>query len=323
MPFRLADRPHLLLTLASLFWAGNAVIGRAVVGVVPPAALAQLRWTLAFIITLPFAWEALRAELPIIRRHFGVLAVLTFTGVAAFNTMLYWALQYTTAINSTLMQSSGPLLIGLWSFLLFREPLTRGQVGGVLISLAGVIVVVSGGDIARLASLALNAGDVMVLVAIAIYALYSALLRWRPGMTQVSFLTFTMGLGALMLVPVTVAERLSGAPLPSLSLEIAAASVYVAIFPSILGYLAFNRGVQLIGANRAGPFLHLVPLFGGVLSVIFLGERPQLFHLVGAVLVIGGVFLASRRPPRGRGHAVTSRIGAPASQASISSRAPP
>jgi drug/metabolite transporter (DMT)-like permease len=187
-------------------------------------------------------------------------------------------------------------MIGVWSLLLFREPLTRGQIAGIVVSLVGVVVIVSAGDPARLASFALNAGDVAVLVAMAIYALYSTLLRRRPGMTQVSFLALTMGFGALMLVPFTAGEWLAGERAPAPTLAMIAAILYVAIFPSILGYLCFNRGVQLIGANRAGPFFHLIPLFGAALSVVFLGERPALYHGLAAILVIGGVFIASRTP---------------------------
>jgi drug/metabolite transporter (DMT)-like permease len=295
-PLRRLDQPYLLLTLTALFWAGNAVVGRAIVDRIPPAALAEIRWTLAFLILLPFAWRSVREELPIIRRHIGVLAFLSLTSIAAFNAMLYWSLQYTTAINATLMQSSGPLLIGLWSFLLFREPLTRAQLVGVFVSLAGIAIIVCEGHPERLASLSLNIGDVAVVVAICIYGIYSTLLRKRPGMTQLSFAAVIIGLGVLMLMPVAVAEYLAGRTIAAPTFGAVAAVIYMAVFPSILSVLFFNRGVQLIGANRAGPFLHLVPLFGAVLAIIFLGERPRIYHAIGAVLIIGGVLFASRRP---------------------------
>ena len=145
-PSRLYDRPYLLLTLTSLFWAGNAVVGRATVTVIPPAALATIRWSLAFLILLPFVWSTIRAEMPVIRRHVGILAVLAFTSVGAFNTLLYWSLLHTTAINATLMQSTGPLLIALESLAL-RRALTRRQFGGILVSRIGILTIVSGGDV--------------------------------------------------------------------------------------------------------------------------------------------------------------------------------
>ena len=132
---RLRDQPYLLLTLTSLFWAGNAIVGRAFVQVIPPVALAEIRWALAFLILLPFVWGTIRAEMPIIRQNIGILTLLAATSIGAFNTLLYWSLQHTTAINATLMQSSGPLLIGLWSFALFREPLSRRQVGGICVAM--------------------------------------------------------------------------------------------------------------------------------------------------------------------------------------------
>lgn len=303
---RRLDEPHLLLTLTALFWAGNAVVGRAIVGRIPPALLAELRWSLAFLILLPFAWPSIRQELPLIRRHIGILALLSLTSIGAFNTLLYWSLQHTTAINATLMQSSGPLLIGLWSFLLFREPLTRAQLLGILVSLSGIAVIVCEGRPERLAGLALNVGDVAAVIAICIYALYSTLLRKRPGMSSLSFATVIIGLGALMLGPVALAENRFGNGMAPLTVGLIAALIYVAAFPSILSLLFFNRGVQLIGANRAGPFLHLVPLFGAVLAVIFLGERPGLYHGIGAVLIIGGVLVASRAPARNVGNRVAT-----------------
>lgn len=289
---RLRDRPYLLLTLTSLFWAGNAVVGRATVQVIPPVALAEIRWTLAFLLLLPFVWSTLRAEMPVIRRHIGILALLAATSIGAFNTLLYWSLKHTTATNATLMQSTGPLLIGLWSFVLFREPLTRRQFAGICISLMGILAIISAGDLSRIVHLSLNAGDVAVIAAIGIYSLYSTLLRKRPAMSDLSFAAVTIGLGAIMVFPFTLAEHFSGARLAPFTAATAAAIVYVTIFPSILAVLFYNRGVQLVGANRSGPFMHLVPLFAVVMAIAFLGERPGWHHFVGAILIIGGVFIA-------------------------------
>lgn len=294
-PLRLLDQPYLLLTLTSLFWGGNAVVGRAVVDEIPPVALAQIRWSLAFLLLIPFAWSRLRDDLPVIRRHIGVILLLTVTGITAFNTLQYWSLQYTTATNVSVLQSSAPLLIGLWSWALWRDPLTRGQLAGVATSLVGVLAIVSGGELNRLLGLTLNVGDVVMLVAIADYALYSALLRQRPGIAPISFLAVTIGLGAVLLLPLSLAEFAFGARIAPLDAGGIAALAYVAVFPSILSYMFFNRGVHLIGANRAGPFFHLIPLFGSLLAIIFLGERPGWHHLIGAVLIIGGVFIAGRQ----------------------------
>jgi drug/metabolite transporter (DMT)-like permease len=292
---QLRDRPYLLLTLTSLFWAGNAIVGRAVIHDIPPVALAEMRWTIAFLILLPFAWRRLAGDLPVIRRQLGILLLLSATGIATFNTLLYWALHHTTAINATLMQSSGPLLIGVASWALFRDPLSRIQLAGILISLIGVAIIVSGGDPSRLLGMSLNLGDMLVIVAMASYAVYSTLLRRRPAIAPLSFVTITIGMGALMLAPITAAEHVWGSGFAPLGLRDFAAIGYVAVFPSILSYLFFNRGVELIGANRAGPFFHLIPLFGVLLAFFLLGERLAIYHLLGAALIIGGVAVAGRR----------------------------
>jgi drug/metabolite transporter (DMT)-like permease len=305
-PARIADQPYLLLTLTSLFWAGNAVVGRAVSGKIPPVALAETRWVGAFIILIPFAWPLMREELPLIRRHIGILLFLSFCSITVFNTALYWGLQYTTAINATLVQSAGPLLIGIWSMVLFKDPLTRGQIAGIVVSLGGVLLIVSGGDLSRLAAFSLNAGDIAILAVLVIHALYSTLLRKRPAISQLSFATLTIGFGGLLLAPAVFLEYLTGARLAPLDAGSVAALAYVILFPSILAHLCFNRGVQLIGANRAGPFFHLIPLFGALLAVIFLGERPGIYHGVGAILILGGVIVASR-PPEARRNRVAVR----------------
>jgi drug/metabolite transporter (DMT)-like permease len=226
--------------------------------------------------------------------------VLAATSIGAFNTLLYWSLQYTTAINAALMQSVGPLLIGLWSLVLFRDPLTRRQTLGICVSLLGIVTIVSGGDFGRLLRLTLNVGDLAVILAIAIYSLYSTLLRRRPPMSALSFAAVTIGIGAVIIFPFALAEYLAGFRMAPLTMGAVAAIGYVTIFPSIVAVLCYNRGVELIGANRSGPFLHLVPLFAVVLAMIFLDERPGLHHAIGAALIIGGVFAAGRPVAAGR-----------------------
>lgn len=283
----------LLLSLTALFWAGNAVLGRAVADTFPPVTLAQGRWLLAAALVLPFAWGHLRRDLPEMRRHLGILLLLSLTGITLFNTLQYTALTMTSALNVVLLQSTMPVLIGLASFALFRERPRLTELLGVAVSLAGVAIVVTGGAPGRIAALALNPGDLVFLAALAIYAVYSALLRKRPPIHWLSFLAATLTLGALMLLPAWVVEAASGR-FPPLSAETLFALAYVATFPSIIAYICYNRGVELIGANRAGPYFHLVPLFGAVLSILFLGESLRWFHLVGAVLILAGVFVAQR-----------------------------
>ncbi|RXF73654.1 DMT family transporter [Hansschlegelia zhihuaiae] len=294
---RLFDRPYVLLSLTSLFWAGNIVLGRFVAGKVPPVGLAWMRWVGAFVILIGFAWPHIKRDWPTIRAHPGRLAVLALTGVASYNTLAYWGLQYTEALNALLIQSTGPLLIAVWSLVLFRDLLTWAQFVGVLVSLAGVAVILTRGDLAALVHIRFNVGDVWVLGAMVIYALYSALLRFKPALHWLSFLTVTIAIGIAMLTPVFLWEISQGRVLKPDAVTFATLA-YAVIFPSTLAYLFFIRGVELIGANRAGPFFHLMPLFGAALAILFLGEHPQPFHAVGFVLVLVGVFAAARSPRR-------------------------
>jgi drug/metabolite transporter (DMT)-like permease len=289
----LLDRPYLLLSLASLFWAVNIVLGRYIVGTVPPIMLAQIRWTGAGLIVLPFVLHHLRRDWPAIRAHFGVMIALSLSGITLYNTLAYSALQYTQAINGLLIQSTGPLIIGLISYLFFRDRLTSGQIAGILLSMIGVLAIISGGSVEALAGLDFNIGDLLFLLALVIYSAYLAALRLRPPIHMLSFLAFTIIAGAILQVPATLVEYAQGHridPTP----QAFAVMIYVATFPSLIAYWFFNRGVDLIGANRAGPFLHLIPVFGSAIAFLFLGERPGLHHLIGYALILGGIFAAQR-----------------------------
>jgi drug/metabolite transporter (DMT)-like permease len=284
--------PYLLLSLASLFWAGNVVIGRAVHASVPPVTLAFCRWLGAFVIVLAFAAPHLRRDWPELRRRWRVLLVLAATGVAIFNTLMYTGLQTTTAINAVLLQSAMPLLILLCSFALFGERPRLRQMLGVAVSLAGVGVIAARGSMATLLGLTLNRGDGWVLIAIIFYALYSALLRRRPAVQPLSLLAALFGLGVAMLLPALAWELLSGATV-RLDAGALLAIGYVVLFPSFIAYLCFNRGTALIGANRAGQFVHLIPVFGSIMAITLLGESVHPYHAAGIALIAGGIVLAS------------------------------
>lgn len=290
----LMNRPYLLLSLSSLFWAGNIVLGRFIAADFPPMALSFLRWAFACLIVLPFAWPHLRAEWPVLRKHLPILTLLTLTGLAGYNAIAYLGLRYTEALNALLIQSSGPLIVALWSFVLLGIRLTWPQTIGICISLLGVLTILSRGDPVALTSIHLNKGDLIFTTALIIFGLYSVLAVKRPAIHPLTFMGFTSGYATVLLIPAVIAEAASGHT-PSLSVNNALTLAYVAIFPSILAYLFFNRGVELIGANRAAPFFHLIPVFGSVLAIAFLGERPQLFHVAGYALVLTGVVIAARR----------------------------
>jgi drug/metabolite transporter (DMT)-like permease len=291
----LANQPYLLLCVTALGWAGNAIVGRLAAGHIPPVTLSFLRWSLAFLMILPLAWEHLARDWGAIRSRLGTMIVLSLTGIGAFNTLQYWALEHTLALNTLLLQSSGPLFVAVWSLILLGVRLTLAQFGGIALSLTGVLVILLHGDLTALASIQFNKGDIIFMVALALFGFYSALSLKRPDVHGLSFAAFTFGCGAACLVPLLIWELLSR-PVMQLDTPNLLVLFYVATFPSTLAYLCFNRGVQLIGANRAAPVFHLVPVFGSIMAMVFLGERPQLFHFIGFALVLTGVYVASRKP---------------------------
>ena len=290
----LNNQPYLLLSLTSLFWAGNIVLARHVAGHVPPLTLSCLRWIGTFLILLPFAWPHLKRDWPVMRAHLPMLVFLSSIGFAYNNAISYWAMQYTEAQNALLIQSAGPLFVALWSLALFGVRLTGAQLAGITISLVGVLTIILRGDFSALAGISFNRGDLMFASSLVSFGLYSALMPRRPVTHALSLISFTTCCGAMMLLPFAIWEFSTGVTF-KFDLISMTALAYVVIFPSTLAYTFFNRGLALIGPNRAAPFFHLVPVFGSAMAILLLGEQLRLFHLVGYVLVLAGVVIASRR----------------------------
>lgn len=294
LTLNIKNQPYLLLTLAVLFWAGNFIVGRAFHADIPPVALAFWRWVGAALLISAPAMKHLRGDLPIILSSWRILLLLALAGIATFNTLVYSGLQYTQAINAFLLQSLMPVLIVLLSFFLFRERVTTRQVLGILISLCGAVTIIARGDWQVISHLSFNHGDLLVFIAVVSYAVYSVMLRKRPRVHALSLIAVTFWCGALMILPVYLWETLTIRALQP-DLRSLAAIGYVALFPSILSYLCYNRGVELIGANRAGLFIHLMPVFGSIMAILFLGEAFFWFHAAGMVLIAVGILLATFR----------------------------
>jgi drug/metabolite transporter (DMT)-like permease len=285
---------YLFVALAALFWSGNHVIGRAVAGHVPPIAMSTLRWIVPALLLAPFAAPHLRRDWPLIRAHFGLIAFLSLSNGAVFGTLQYIGLQYTTAINTSVLNSVAPVLIVLAGMLLFGDRTSLRQMGGILVSLIGVIVIVAKGDLAILAGFAFNWGDLIILFNMGIFAVYSAYLRLRPKIHWLSF-TFALAvISSLAMIPVWALEHGSGTRLQATWMT-AATLAYVTIFPSVGALVCWNRGVEMIGPGRAGAILHVMALYSAVLASVFLGEALRLFHLAGFALILGGVWMAARK----------------------------
>jgi drug/metabolite transporter (DMT)-like permease len=292
---RLANQPYVLLSIAALCWAGNAIVGRLAAGHIPPVTLAFMRWWLGFLIILPMAWKHLKRDWSAIRSNLGLMIFLSLTGIAGFNTLQYWALEHTTALNTLLLQSAGPLFVASWSLLLFGIRLTLAQAIGIVVSLTGVLVILLHGDFTVITAIRFNKGDLIFTTALLIFGLYTVLSLKRPAVHDLSFLAFTFGCGSAILVPPLILELLYR-PMMQLNATNLLTLLYVAVFPSTIAFLCYNRGVHLVGANRSAPFFHAVPVFGAAMAIVFLGERLQAFHVIGFALVLSGIFVASRKP---------------------------
>jgi len=283
----------LLTAVAPLCWGGNIVLARGMADIIPPVSFAFWRWAIAFVILLPFTWRTARQDWSRVVKSWKIMCVLSILGVSFFNTMLYTAVQTTTAINGAMIQSTMSAVIILATLVMFKERVTRLQILGVTICISGAFVVILRGQWNTLVGMAFAPGDILMMGAVILYALYSALLRQRPAIHPLSFLIYTFGLGIIFLLPLYIWE-LAGNATMTLTYPVIVSILYVALFPSIVAYFCWNRGVEVLGANRTGLFINLIPVFASILAVLFLGETLQAFHMIGMALIFGGMILFNR-----------------------------
>lgn len=282
---------YLLLLLTTLFWGGNAVAGKLAIGHISPMLLTAARWAVAFSILLAIGRGNLVRDWPVMRRHLPLILVLGAAGFSAFNLALYCALLYTSVINASIEQAAMPLLIFLANFMLFGLRVTWAQIAGFVISIAGVVLTAAHGDPQRLIALDVNFGDALMLIAVIVYGGYTVALRFKPPIHWHSLMIGLTGAAFVTSVPFAIAEFWYGSGIAP-DAGGWAIILYTAIFPSILGQIFYIRGVELIGANRAGLFVNLVPIFGTLLSIVILGEDFRTYHAVALMMVLGGIWLA-------------------------------
>ena len=287
---------YLLLVCTTLIWGGNAVAGKLAVGEVSPAVLVAFRWLGVVALIAIFARKSMRDDWPVLRQHLPFLFLLGAVGFTLFNTLFYIAAQRTEALNIGILQGAIPVFVMLGSFIFFRSVVTQLQMLGVAITIIGVIVVASRGDLQRLIQLELNSGDLIMLTACGLYATYTVALRRRPQVSGLAMFS-TMSVGALVTsLPFLGYEIISGDfAWPSTKGWLIVG--FVVIFPSFLSQIFFLRGVQLVGPSRAGVFVNLVPVFAAILSVLILAEVFSLFHGLALVFVLGGIALSERGKP--------------------------
>ena len=290
---RLYQWPGLLLALTAIFWSGNSVAGRLAVGQVSPLLLVFLRWVLVLAVMWPLYGRQVREHWPQIRPQLLRIVLMAMLGLTGFNALYYVAAHTTTAVNIGILQGSVPVIVLVAAFLTHGTRATLVQIAGVLVTALGVIVVATQGMPLEILHIDLNRGDLIILIACVLYALYTVALRDRPRMSGAAFFTLLALISAITSVPLVLAEAyVSGLSLPTWQGWLVI--LYVAIFPSCLAQILFLRGVDLIGPGRAGVFVNLVPVFSAILAVALISEPFAPFHAVALALVIGGIWLAER-----------------------------
>lgn len=297
-PARLEARQALVAAFfaafAALCWSGNHIVGRAIAGEVPPLATGCIRWIVPALILAPFVRPHLVRDWPEIRRTWPTVVTLSLVGGAAFGTLQYVGLVYTTALNVSVLNSVAPVFIVAAGWLLFSDGVGRLQALGIATSFAGVLAIITKGHLSAIGDLGFNIGDLIILFNMGLWAIYSASLRRRGTMHWVSFTFILAAISAVATLPFWAVEHMVGAKL-QISTGSVAALAYVSLFPSLLAYAAWSRGVEMLGSSRAGVFLHLIPLYSALIAGAALGERIELYHLAGFALIISGVWLAYQR----------------------------
>ncbi|ANK74887.1 DMT family transporter [Ensifer adhaerens] len=291
------SRAYFYLCITALFWGGNSVAGKMAVGHVSPMMLTTLRWVFALIVILVLMTPQIRRDWDKIRKHWLQLLAYGAIGFTTFNALLYSALKYTSAINAVILQAGIPMLIFLFNFVLFRTKASIAQVIGFTVTLVGVLVTAAHGDVTSLLSLEFNFGDALMIAACIVYAGYTVALRYKPTMHWQSFIAAPAFGALLSAIPLLFWEIGTGtAIVPDTTGWVIV--LYAAIFPSLMSQVLYVRGVEMIGANRAGLFINAIPVFGTLLSVMLIGETFHLFHLVALLLVLGGIAIAEKGRPR-------------------------
>ena len=292
---RLGPSTAALLALPPLFWAGNAVVARMLVGDVPPVALSLARWMIALALLLPFAWRSTMRHRAAFVRHWRILLAIGPLGVGAYNTLQYIALQTSTPMATSLIASSSPVFILALGALVFGERTRSAQWLGAALSVGGVLLVMARGDPANLAQLAFVPGDLIMLVANLTWTLYTWLLRrHRPDLPFAPLLLVQVAIGVVAIAPFAALEASLSPARIQWSGGAAAAMLYMAVFPSLAAYWCWDLGIRRVGAVIPVYFANLTPVFAAVLSIWLLDDAPRIYHVAALALIIGGIHLASR-----------------------------
>ena len=287
---------YIFLILATLFWSGNFIVGKAAsLFEIPPFTLNFYRWIFAWLILAPFTLKEIFLTKNYIINNIKLILILGVTSITVFNSIVYYSLNFTQVISGVLMISTIPVMIIFFSWVFKIEKTNFYQILGVFFSLMGVVVIVTNANISKLLNLNFNKGDLWMVVAMFSWAMYSALLRKKKfELSQISFLQTIISAGLILLLPAYLIEMALGYRL-NIHLPFILTLSYVVLFPGLASFFFWIKGISIIGSNRAGIFLHLRPIFSTVMAILIFKEKFMVFHFIGAVLIIIGVVLSSKR----------------------------
>ena len=287
---------YTFLTFAALFWSGNFIVGKfATLFEVPPLTLNFLRWVMVWFILIPFTIKEILAKKDYIKKNFFTIGLMGILSISTFNSVVYFALNFTQVINAVLMLAAIPPMIIIFSSVMQIEKTNIFQLSGLFLSIIGVGTIISNADIQKIISLSFNKGDIWMLVCVLSWSLYSTLLKKNKfELSQFSLIQIMVSVGLIFLVPQFLYEQSIG-----LEIKINKASIfillYVVIFPAIAAYYCWQKAIELIGPNRSSMFIQLMPLFSALLAIIIFKERFQSFHFIGATFIISGIYLSNRK----------------------------
>ena len=286
---------YIFLIFATLFWSGNFIVGKAAsLFEIPPFTLNFYRWTFAWLILAPFTLKEIFQKKEYILENFKLILILGITSITIFNSIVYYSLNFTQVISGVLMISTIPVMIIFFSWILKIEKTNLYQISGVLFSLLGVLVIITKADLNKLLNFNFNKGDLWMVVAMFSWALYSALLKKKKfNLSQISLLQTIISAGLVLLLPAYLVEMFLGYK-ADIHLPFILTLSYVVLFPGLASFFFWIKGISIIGSNRSGIFLHLMPIFSTIMAILIFKEKFMIFHLIGAILIITGIILSSK-----------------------------
>ena len=289
-------KAYLMLTLCAFFWSGNFIVGKfATLYEVAPLTLNFFRWLIVWIILIPFTFIDILKNIKVIKKNFYSLLLMSITSISVFNSVVYYSLNFTQVLNGALMISIIPVLIVFISFIFKTEKINFSQIFGLILSATGVIIIITRLDFAKLINLDLNKGDLWLLVAMLSWAVYSTMLRTHK--TELKYLTFMsviVSFGLIFLFPQFLFEFYNH-QIIRFSIPVFFITSYVVLFAGLASYILWNKAVVIVGPNKAGIFLHLMPVFSSFMAIFLLNEKLMNFHIIGAIIIIIGIYLSSKK----------------------------